>query len=1144
MLRNTNWFITSQTVSEPLLGRQVLEALGFNTTDILEAAAARHHGSVDLSHICTDKDSGRIARVYDGVYHSEKGVDDHSDDESDQWLDLGDDDEGEWEQTLQKSLEDATINGISQDGRTKLEALLREFKDIIRLRLNSREPARVKPLELKLKPDSVPVRAAQRKYSPEKRHFMEKYVENLLKLGFVIPTENPEWVSAPNIVPKKPPAMFRMALDYRPINASTIPIFWPMPDINGELSDVKGASSFCGVDFCSGYWQLPMARESQHLLAFMTPRGVVQPTRTTQGAINSAANFQQKVEPCFAELRNNLKAWIDDFIMYYHSEEEHLEKLRRFLEICKEKNLVISLPKSVFFAKSIKWCGRIIDGNGYRYDPANYEALKNATCPTNGAELCQFIHGAMWMSNSLPQLHEQIAPLREVLEKAYTRANSRTKRAVKKIRLSDVGWDKSCDVSFEAVRHSLCNAVELSHQDPNKVLCVHTDASDKFWSGVVTQCQPSELSKPTEQQSHEPLAFIGCQFSDTQERWTTYEQEAYAIYQTFKRLKYMMICGQCIHIFTDHKNLLFTFHPLSVEPALARHKISKVTRWALYLSTFSYTIEHVSGDANVFADILTRWMKGYRSSKCRICRVKQRVPYSGIPDSPFANKFIWPDRAMIESAQSNSKFSKNRIKDGDGLYRKSGKIWIPNDDYELKLRLLCIAHAGESGHRGIESTTDALKSEFDWDGIAEDVKEFVNDCMLCIIAKSGNRIPRPLSSGVHATNPGQILHFDYLYLGQSSGEERYVLVLKDDLSSYCWLEPVNGATAENAVTHLARWNRVFTSPEVWISDQGPHFINDTLSQLASDYHILHKPVVAYSPWANGTVESIMRTVQAALRAVMLELKLAPQDWKEVISSLPTILNSAGLDRLGKNDDGSLRSPLQVMTGIKPNRPMSRILPSNLKTIQSKMIHTVRQSQKTYINNLQTSLENMHKDVSEKVTNRRKKAVATHNKATNIVEPKFELGDIVLVRRAVDRGHKLQFKWYGPLRIDKVYSSLVYGVCKFDGSHSQRVHATRLIRYSAPDENAQVPTEVLELADHTTAKFETIESFVDIEKDADKTIMVRVRWDGLPDERDWTWHKITELYSDVPDMIISYLASLRAGPKKALAKSAQRLLKIS
>ena len=59
-----------------------------------------------------------------------------------------------------------------------------------------------------------------------------------------------------------------------------------------------------------------------------------------------------------------------------------------------------------------------------------------------------------------------------------------------------------------------------------------------FWSGIVTQCDPAELQKPKLEQHHQPIEFLGSQFFATQERWTTYEQEAYAIYETFKRLSY------------------------------------------------------------------------------------------------------------------------------------------------------------------------------------------------------------------------------------------------------------------------------------------------------------------------------------------------------------------------------------------------------------------------------------------------------------------------------------------------------------------------------------------------------------------------------------------------------------------------------
>ncbi len=53
-----------------------------------------------------------------------------------------------------------------------------------------------------------------------------------------------------------------------------------------------------------------------------------------------------------------------------------------------------------------------------------------------------------------------------------------------------------------------------------------------------------------------------------------------------------------IHLYTDHRNLLFVYNPEVREPPLERHIISKVERWGLYLSKFQYVIEHVDGDFN------------------------------------------------------------------------------------------------------------------------------------------------------------------------------------------------------------------------------------------------------------------------------------------------------------------------------------------------------------------------------------------------------------------------------------------------------------------------------------------------------------------------------------------------------------------
>lgn len=83
-----------------------------------------------------------------------------------------------------------------------------------------------------------------------------------------------------------------------------------------------------------------------------------------------------------------------------------------------------------------------------------------------------------------------------------------------------------------------------------------------------------------------------------------------------------MLLGHAhVHVFTYHRNLLFVFAPLALEPALGRHIASKAQQEALYLSKFNYAIEHIRGDENVRADILTWRTRGCRSEKALLCSI-------------------------------------------------------------------------------------------------------------------------------------------------------------------------------------------------------------------------------------------------------------------------------------------------------------------------------------------------------------------------------------------------------------------------------------------------------------------------------------------------------------------------------------------
>lgn len=56
--------------------------------------------------------------------------------------------------------------------------------------------------------------------------------------------------------------------------------------------------------------------------------------------------------------------------------------------------------------------------------------------------------------------------------------------------------------------------------------------------------------------------------------------------------------------------------------------------------------------------------------------------------------------------------------------------------------------------------------------------------------------------------------------------------------------------------------------------------------------------VAYSPWANGSGESLMRAVIAVTKGIIGEKNLAPQDWKYLIPTVAFALNEAGIISIG------------------------------------------------------------------------------------------------------------------------------------------------------------------------------------------------------------------------------------------------------
>jgi hypothetical protein len=75
--------------------------------------------------------------------------------------------------------------GMSRDGVQSLRQFVTECKDVFRLQFGADLPANVKPLVIKLRDGTEPVRMSARKYAPPQLKFMRDKIRELEELGLV-----------------------------------------------------------------------------------------------------------------------------------------------------------------------------------------------------------------------------------------------------------------------------------------------------------------------------------------------------------------------------------------------------------------------------------------------------------------------------------------------------------------------------------------------------------------------------------------------------------------------------------------------------------------------------------------------------------------------------------------------------------------------------------------------------------------------------------------------------------------------------------------------------------------------------------------------------------------------------------------------
>ena len=255
----------------------------------------------------------------------------------------------------QKLLEKLNLDGLahwSLRNATAARELVLAYHDVFALESNELGFTSAIKHEIHID-NSEPFKEQFRHIPPPLLEEVHALLWDMLDAGVVHPSQSP-WCNVVVLVRKKDGTL-HFCVDFRHLNAWTKKDSYPLPCIQEALESMAASAHFSSMDFKSGFRQIKMAPESQQYTAFMVGNvGFYKFTHMPFGLCNARVTFQHLMQNTLGEL--NLMycvIYLDDVIIFGHTEEEHLEHLHVVFERFWEFNLKLKPSKCSFFQAEI-----------------------------------------------------------------------------------------------------------------------------------------------------------------------------------------------------------------------------------------------------------------------------------------------------------------------------------------------------------------------------------------------------------------------------------------------------------------------------------------------------------------------------------------------------------------------------------------------------------------------------------------------------------------------------------------------------------------------------------------------------------------------------------------------------------------------
>ena len=209
---------------------------------------------------------------------------------------------------------------------------------------------------IQLKADAVPVIHASRRVAATLREPLKKELSRMEKLGVIHKVDHPtEWVNS-MVITEKPNGDLRICLDPKDLNRNILREHYPLPKKEEIFAEMCGAKWFSKLDASQAFWQIKLSDKSKDYTTFNTPFGRWAYDRLPYGVCSAPEVFHKVMEQMMENI-NGVRVYMDDILVWGHTEKEHDERLEAVRDRIRKYGLMMNQEKCVVKKNAITFLG-------------------------------------------------------------------------------------------------------------------------------------------------------------------------------------------------------------------------------------------------------------------------------------------------------------------------------------------------------------------------------------------------------------------------------------------------------------------------------------------------------------------------------------------------------------------------------------------------------------------------------------------------------------------------------------------------------------------------------------------------------------------------------------------------------------------